>query len=119
MKLLIPTSTNRVYHLAEKQLMNLFAPIFGASLGKMLAHLEQGDASETLKRFFEKSGQSRKRSRVTLKQVDDFLDELTKVTKRDDQSRVLSNFVENLTGGLGPIMCIFTIFGNRGPKMGN
>lgn len=36
---------------------------------------------------------------LTLKQVDDFLNNLTTVTKEDDQVKIISKIVEKCTGG--------------------
>lgn len=38
-----------------------------------------------LHKFFEESGTAQKRSKMTLKEVDTFLNELTKLTKEDEQ----------------------------------
>jgi hypothetical protein len=61
----------------------------------MLTDLEQGDISETIKKYFGKTDYFTKRSTVTLKQVDDFLDNLTTVGKVKDQTKLLSQFTIN------------------------
>lgn len=106
-KLLMAGHDQRVYRLGDKQLVNVFAKFLpNADLDDMLSDLEQGDISDTLKKFFRRSGAALKWSHVTLKQVDEFLDKLTTVSKRDDQIKVLSDFVvDNLTPGLFCEVC--------------
>ena len=49
--------------------------------------------------FLELSGKAKKNSTLTLQQVDEFLNELTTVTKDADQHRVISAIIAKCTGG--------------------
>ncbi|RZC37982.1 DNA ligase A M domain containing protein [Asbolus verrucosus] len=66
----------------------------------MLEHLEQGDVSETIQEFFEKSRKFKpaKKSTLTLQEVDEFLEELSSLTKEDEQMNHLKIFAAKCTG---------------------
>lgn len=83
-RLLLPGVAKRVYNLQNKQLVKLFSRIFGTDQNDMLEHLEQGDIGETIQHFFEKSKPASK-SKLSVADVDDFLEELSKLTKEDEQ----------------------------------
>ncbi|GFG28746.1 hypothetical protein Cfor_02993 [Coptotermes formosanus] len=87
-RLLLPGVVKRVYNLQSKQLIKLFSKIFHTDHDDMLEHLEQGDVAETVKVFFEKSQhvQPTKKSALSLQDVDKFLEELSGMTKEDEQS---------------------------------
>lgn len=99
LKLILPSATNRVYNLNSKQLIKLFSKIFMANLDEMSDHLNKGDVSETIRHYFARSNNIRpaNKSSLTLKQVDDYLDELTKVTKENDQSELLEEIAKKCT----------------------
>ncbi|XP_021375504.1 DNA ligase 3-like [Mizuhopecten yessoensis] len=99
LKLLLPGVVKRVYNLNNKQLVKLFSQIFGTSLQAMVADLDQGDVAETVKIFFEqsKSLMPAKKSALTLQQVDYLLEELSLVTKEDDQQRILTKIAKRCT----------------------
>ncbi|XP_063237948.1 DNA ligase 3 isoform X2 [Bacillus rossius redtenbacheri] len=86
-RLLLPGHVKRVYNLQSKQLVKLFSRLFRADQDEMLEDLEKGDVAETVSTFFEKSKhcQPVKKSALTLYEVDEFLEELAKLTKEDDQ----------------------------------
>lgn len=62
--------------------------IFNTDQAAMLESLEQGDVAETIRIFFEQSHKVKpaKKGNLSLKQVDDFLEELSKMTREDDQA---------------------------------
>ncbi|XP_033724639.1 LOW QUALITY PROTEIN: DNA ligase 3-like [Pecten maximus] len=99
LKLLLPGVVKRVYNLNNKQLVKLFSQIFGTSLQAMVADLDQGDVAETVRIFFEKSKNlvPVKKSTLTLQQVDYFLEELSLVTKEEDQQRILTKIAKRCT----------------------
>lgn len=85
-KLLLPQVSKRVYNLKSKQLVKLFSKIFGMDHDDMLTHLEQGDVAETIHNFFIKSKvEPAKDSTLTIQKVDHFLEDLSKLTKEEEQ----------------------------------
>ncbi|CAG9863673.1 unnamed protein product [Phyllotreta striolata] len=86
-KLLLPGVIKRVYNLQNKQIVKLFSRLFIADLNDMLTHLEQGDIGETVQEFFNTSVSIKpaKKSILTVIEVDEFLNELSKLTKEDEQ----------------------------------
>ncbi|KAJ8922088.1 hypothetical protein NQ315_008729 [Exocentrus adspersus] len=94
-RLLLPGVVKRVYNLQNKQLVKLFSKLFVADQSDMLEHLEQGDIGETIQKFFEESHKCKpaKKSTLTVKEVDDFLVELSKLTKEDEQLEHFKQFV--------------------------
>lgn len=62
----------------------------------MLIDLEQGDVAETIKKYcgLSKKVDSDKTSSLTLQEVDTFLDELSTVTKEDEQTNAFSKICE-------------------------
>ncbi|KAJ8961696.1 hypothetical protein NQ318_021295 [Aromia moschata] len=86
-RLLLPGVVKRVYNLQSKQLIKLFSRIFLTDQTEMLEHLERGDIGETIQQFFDESLKVRpaKKSTLTVKEVDQFLEKLAKLTKEDDQ----------------------------------
>lgn len=86
-RLLLPGVVKRIYNLQSKQLVKLFSKILHTSQEEMLEDLEQGDIGETIQNFFEKSTKisPAKKSFLTLQQVDDFLEELSAMTKEEEQ----------------------------------
>lgn len=57
----------------------------------MLTHLEEGDVAVTVSEFFEKSTAIKPASKSTLslQDVNEYLNQLSKLTKEDDQQRHL------------------------------
>lgn len=86
-KLLLPGVIKRIYNLQSKQLVKLFSEMFNTNREEMLEHLEQGDIGETIQNFFETSNgvKPSKKSKLTIFDVDDFLEELSQRTKEDEQ----------------------------------
>ena len=54
-RLLLPNVVKRIYNVQSKQLVKIFARIFGAVEEDMLEDLEAGDVAETVAKFFEES----------------------------------------------------------------
>lgn len=77
----------RVYNLQSKQIVKLFSRIFKANHQKMLDDLGDGDVSETVAKFFEKSRgiKPMDESSLTIMEVDKWLEELSNVTLEDRQ----------------------------------
>jgi DNA ligase-3 len=100
--LLLPNSNNRVYNLNSTSLIKLLSKLFKTDQEEMTNHLNQnGDISETIKKFFEESKSSvrpLKSSKLTLKQVDKYLDELTTITKEQEQLDYLRKVSSTCTG---------------------
>ncbi|KAG5892484.1 hypothetical protein JTB14_015394 [Gonioctena quinquepunctata] len=98
-RLLLPGVIKRVYNLQSKQLIKLFGRIFVADQNEMLEHLEQGDIGETIQKYFEKSYKTKpaKKSLLRVKEVDNFLNRLSKLTKEEDQVDHFTAFVPKCT----------------------
>lgn len=99
MKLLLTKSDHRKFNLKDKKLIKIFSEVLSSDQEEMLTDLEQGDVSETLKKFFKESGHTVKRSTLTLKKVDEFLDHLTTISKQNEQVRAFDRFfLDKCTG---------------------
>lgn len=98
-RLLLPGVAKRIYNLQNKQLIKLFARIFETDQNDMMEHFEQGDIGETIQHFFEKSGKVKPatKSKLTVTDVDDFLEELSKLTKEDEQIDHFKSIVPKCT----------------------
>lgn len=98
-KLLLPQVSKRVYNLKSKQLVKLFSRIFNTDHDDMLTHLEQGDVAETIERFFCKSRtvQPANDSTLTIHEVENFLEDLSKLTKEDEQIHHFKKIVKKCT----------------------
>ncbi|KAM9613644.1 DNA ligase 3 isoform 2-T2 [Morphnus guianensis] len=108
-KLLLPGVIKIVYNLNDKQIVKLFSRIFNCSQEEMVRDLEQGDVSETVRLFFEqsKSCPPAAKSLLTIQEVDDFLIQLSKLTKEDDQQSVLQRITRRCTGN--DLKCIIRL----------
>ncbi|XP_047532095.1 DNA ligase 3 [Vanessa atalanta] len=98
-KLLLPQVSKRVYNLKSKQLVKLFSKIFNTDHDDMLTHLEQGDVAETIQHFFTKSNTLKPASEslLTVHNVEDFLEELSKFTKEEEQIYHFKKIVKRCT----------------------
>ncbi|NXG55021.1 DNLI3 ligase, partial [Hemiprocne comata] len=108
-KLLLPGVIKIVYNLNDKQIVKLFSRIFNCSQEEMVRDLEQGDVSETIRLFFEqsKSCPPAAKSHLTIQEVDEFLIQLSKLTKEDDQQSVLQRITRRCTGN--DLKCIIRL----------
>ncbi|NXK10740.1 DNLI3 ligase, partial [Herpetotheres cachinnans] len=108
-KLLLPGVIKIVYNLNDKQIVKLFSRIFNCSQEEMVRDLEQGDVSETIRLFFEqsKSCPPAAKSLLTIQEVDEFLIQLSKLTKEDDQQSVLQRITRRCTGN--DLKCIIRL----------
>lgn len=101
LKVLLPGVVKRVYNINNKQLVKLYSQIFHTNQKAMLEDLDQGDVAETVKVFFEQSKSTiipQKKCTLTIQEVDEFLEDLTKVTKEDDQEKILTKIAKRCTG---------------------
>ncbi|XP_037975732.2 DNA ligase 3 [Plutella xylostella] len=98
-KLLLPQVTKRVYNLKSKQLVKLFSRIFNTDHDDMLTHLEQGDVADTVKHFFKKSRtyEPASESKLTIHDVENFLEDLSKLTKEEEQIYHFKKIVKRCT----------------------
>ncbi|BFZ23274.1 hypothetical protein BsWGS_26312 [Bradybaena similaris] len=98
-KLLLPGVVKTVYNLNNKQLVKLFSQIFGTNLQRMVADLDQGDVAETIRWAFDESKvlKPQKKSDLSLKEVDAYLDELSQMSKEEDQQKVLTKVAKRCT----------------------
>ncbi|OAD52215.1 DNA ligase 3 [Eufriesea mexicana] len=98
-RLLLPGAVKRVYNLQSKQLLKLFSRILLQDEDEMLEHLEQGDVAETIRIFFEKSVAVKPaaKSVLTIQEVDEFLQELSLLTKEDEQIHHFRSIVRRCT----------------------
>ncbi|NWX05198.1 DNLI3 ligase, partial [Caloenas nicobarica] len=108
-KLLLPGVIKIVYNLNDKQIVKLFSRIFNCSQEEMVRDLEQGDVSETIRLFFEQSKTCppAAKSLLTVQEVDEFLFQLSKLTKEDDQQSVLQQITRRCTGN--DLKCIIRL----------
>ncbi|NXK17717.1 DNLI3 ligase, partial [Arenaria interpres] len=108
-KLLLPGVIKIVYNLNDKQIVKLFSRIFNCSQEEMIRDLEQGDVSETVRLFFEQSKTCppAAKSLLTIQEVDEFLIQLSKLTKEDDQQGVLQHITRRCTGN--DLKCIIRL----------
>ncbi|GLH15713.1 DNA ligase [Gryllus bimaculatus] len=98
-KLLLPQAVKRVYNLQSKQLVKLFSRILRQNQDDMLEDLEQGDVAETVSKFFQESKHCRpsKNSHLTIQEIDKFLEELSQLTREDDQAHLFTQICEKCT----------------------
>ncbi|NXY63828.1 DNLI3 ligase, partial [Callaeas wilsoni] len=108
-KLLLPGVIKIVYNLNDKQIVKLFSRIFNCNQEEMVRDLEQGDVSETVRIFFEQSKTCppAAKSLLTIQEVDEFLIQLSKLTKEDDQQSVLQQISRRCTGN--DLKCIIRL----------
>uniref|UniRef100_A0A8V5GRR9 DNA ligase n=1 Tax=Melopsittacus undulatus TaxID=13146 RepID=A0A8V5GRR9_MELUD len=108
-KLLLPGVIKVVYNLNDKQIVKLFSRIFNCNQEEMIRDLEQGDVSETIRLFFEQSKccPPAAKSLLTIQEVDEFLIQLSKLTKEDDQQSVLQHITRRCTGN--DLKCIIRL----------
>ncbi|NXU89714.1 DNLI3 ligase, partial [Xiphorhynchus elegans] len=108
-KLLLPGVIKIVYNLNDKQIVKLFSRIFNCNQDEMIRDLEQGDVSETIRIFFEQSKTCppAAKSLLTIQEVDEFLMQLSKLTKEDDQQSVLQQISRRCTGN--DLKCIIRL----------
>ena len=91
LKLLLPSEKGleRVYNLNNKQIIKIFADLFGADAEAMSSATdEHGDVSVIVaEKFFAKSQLLKpcSKSQLTINDVDSFLDSMTSLTKNEDQ----------------------------------
>jgi DNA ligase-3 len=104
-KLLLCKDDKRVYNVKEKQIVKALSRVWHCPLQEIVADLDNGDFSETARKFFEKYGQPQQRSSLTLKQVDDWLQELTKATKAVQQTNHFAMIVSKCTSMDLKILC--------------
>ncbi|NWS32801.1 DNLI3 ligase, partial [Polioptila caerulea] len=108
-KMLLPGVIKIVYNLNDKQIVKLFSRIFNCNQEEMVRDLEQGDVSETVRIFFEQSKTCppAAKSLLTIQEVDEFLIQLSKLTKEDDQQSVLQEISRRCTGN--DLKCIIRL----------
>ncbi|XP_059342911.1 DNA ligase 3 isoform X1 [Ammospiza nelsoni] len=108
-KMLLPGVIKIVYNLNDKQIVKLFSRIFNCNQEEMVRDLEQGDVSETIRIFFEQSKTCppAAKSLLTIQEVDEFLMQLSKLTKEDDQQSVLQQMSRRCTGN--DLKCIIRL----------
>ncbi|KAM3966910.1 DNA ligase 3 [Aphomia sociella] len=120
-KLLLPQVSKRVYNLKSKQLIKLFSKIFSTDQNDMLTDLEQGDVAQSIQNFFvkAKSVQPATVSTITVHDVEEFLEGLSKLTKEEEQIYHFKKIVKKCTLD-DMLMLIRLIKGdlriNAGPK---
>lgn len=98
-KLLLPQVCKRVYNVKSKQLVKLFSKILQTDQDDMLTHLEQGDIADTISHFFNKSSifQPATESTLTVHNIEEFLEELSKLTKEEEQIHCFKKIVKKCT----------------------
>nr|CDS32321.1 DNA ligase 3 [Hymenolepis microstoma] len=99
LKLLLPKTSQRKFNLQDKQLVKYFSEIFNEDKDDMMKDLEKGDVAMTLQKFFLMSSdlKPQKISKVSLKQVDKWLDELSLASGDDGRMAVLTKCTKHFT----------------------
>ncbi|KAG9492607.1 hypothetical protein GDO78_000878 [Eleutherodactylus coqui] len=107
--LLLPGVIKNVYNLNDKQIVKLFSRVFSCNQEEMVRDLEQGDVSETVRIFFEESKTfpPAAKSLLTIHEVDDMLNQLSKMTKEEDQQKVLEDIACRCTSN--DLKCIIRL----------
>ncbi|XP_075709025.1 DNA ligase 3 [Rhinoderma darwinii] len=108
-KLLLPGVIKNVYNLNDKQIVKLFSRVFNCNQEEMVRDLEQGDVSETVRIFFEESKtfHPAAKSLLTIHEVDDILNQLSKMTKEEDQQKILEDIACRCTSN--DLKCIIRL----------
>ncbi|KAM3852126.1 DNA ligase 3 isoform 1-T2 [Vipera latastei] len=108
-KLLLPGVIKSVYNLNDKQIVKLFSRIFNCSQEDMVRDLEQGDVSETVRIFFEQSRSCppAAKSLLTIQEVDEFLTQLSKLSKEEEQQNLLQEIASRCTAN--DLKCIIRL----------
>ncbi|XP_026669281.1 DNA ligase 3 isoform X2 [Ceratina calcarata] len=98
-RMLLPGAVKRVYNLQSKQLVKLFSRVLLQDEDEMLEHLEQGDVAETIRVYYGKSVASSpaQKSVLTLREVDEFLEKLSLMTKEDEQVNHFRSIISRCT----------------------
>ena len=98
-RLLLPGVIKRVYNMQSKQTVKIFSRIFGSYEEEMIDDLEQGDVAETIGKFYSESSVVKppKKSDLTVHDIDNYLDELSKLTKEDEQQHLLKKVLVRCT----------------------
>jgi hypothetical protein len=94
-KLLLPMTQDRVYRLGDKLIIKIFSNLLKIDPEEMRTDLESGDISETIKKYFKQSNLYIDESDITIEQVDTFLDDLSTMTKLDEQNYMFKTFIFN------------------------
>ena len=80
------------------QLIKIFSVVLKVSLDDIAEDLEQGNVGETIKKFFVKSDHPKQsKNSLTIIRVDEFLEELTKKTKEDQQVHHFKTIIKECT----------------------
>jgi hypothetical protein len=86
---------DRVYRLGDKLIIKIFSNLLKIDPEEMRTDLESGDISETIKKYFKQSNLYIDESDITIEQVDTFLDDLSTMTKLDEQNYMFKTFIFN------------------------
>ena len=104
-RLLLPGVVKRVYNMQSRNLVKVFARIFGAREEEMVEDLSGGDVAETIAKFYQQSravvppkkstlGLHKVQGTYFLKafysEVDDYLEKLSGLTREEDQLHLLA-----------------------------
>jgi DNA ligase-3 len=98
-RLLLPGTVKRIYNIQSKQIVKIYSRILGASEDDMLEDLEAGDVAETVTKFFDSSDkvEGAAKSKLTMHDVDAFLDRMAGLTKEEEQQHELSKMTKRCT----------------------
>jgi len=103
-RMLLPANDKRLYNLKDKGLVKVLSRVFGADAAAMSDHLDScGDVSLTAAKYFSAKGGAAKFSSgsgggkgpILLEEVDTLLDELSALTKEDEQVAAFSRFTRD------------------------
>uniref|UniRef100_A0A1Y1KHU9 DNA ligase n=1 Tax=Photinus pyralis TaxID=7054 RepID=A0A1Y1KHU9_PHOPY len=98
-RLLLPGDCKRIYNLQSKQLIKLFSKMFGIDQSTMMEYLKQNDMGDTIFHFFEQSKKMKPstKSSLSINEVDGFLEQLSQLSKEDDQINHFKTIIPKCT----------------------
>lgn len=104
-KLLLPDQNPKICKKNIDQLLNLFSKIFDQDMSEMFQHLDQSvRINDTIVHFYVKKMTTSMETNLSIDQVDEFLEVLSKLTKEDEQVKHFEKFLPYCT--VGDLDCI-------------
>eukprot|EP01114_Cavostelium_apophysatum_P023264 TRINITY_DN8711_c0_g1_i7.p1 TRINITY_DN8711_c0_g1~~TRINITY_DN8711_c0_g1_i7.p1 ORF type:complete len:499 (+),score=105.93 TRINITY_DN8711_c0_g1_i7:92-1588(+) len=100
-KLLLCWEDKRIFYVREKEFARIMESVLkskGCNRHAIITDYKSGDMSATAKKFLIMSGKAKTKSTLTLKDVDDFLDNMNGLTRESEQIVLMRDFVSKCTG---------------------
>ncbi|KAN0047335.1 hypothetical protein ACTA71_001717 [Dictyostelium dimigraforme] len=96
-KLMLCKEDKRVFRIKDKAMLKICSHIWDCDLDDMITDLDNGDFTETCKKFYIEYGKYPEKSTLTLKEVDQVLDSLTVSGKFEDQVKIINKLLKRCT----------------------